>query len=527
MSLGMQEILPDGGLASFQYEVSRLADLGRYEDAYIVHAAEGETVVPMAVFDENPRLKAMLFAQMRDMGIDPQQYIVGNELNSINPVTGQPEFFLKKIFKEAKKAIKTIAPYAGAIAAAFGAPTGWATGIGALGGLYGEGDLGGALKGGLYGYGASKLLGEQGLYGDLPGGTEKGWLPGMRAGGKGLFAQSEAWAENKADMATLDKLYAADEIDKAKYITDMKELKETQELLKTGKFPNWKDLPWYEKGAVGVAGLSGATDLLAMGEEEDDDGYLDDWWDIQPKDPWRGNFAAPGVDYTANGGIINAYDNGGPVDRHPGMDEGYQFGFQVDEDEDRQYSFDEQGLTDEAKQAFLAREGITPIAGGIAGEIPDDQTMSSDEYQEELSRRAIQSGIKRGQGIVAVYDRENGKQLVLPEDSAMKLVMQNPDRFVMVSGFEGMEDITQNKDTEYTEDKYADGGIAHLAGGSFPRMSGAIAGPGGPKDDMVPAMLSDGEFVMTADAVRNAGGGNRREGARRMYQLMNQLQGAA
>ena len=83
------------------------------------------------------------------------------------------------------------------------------------------------------------------------------------------------------------------------------------------------------------------------------------------------------------------------------------------------------------------------------------------------------------------------------------------------------------KGHEYTEDKYADGGIAHLAGGSFPRMTGAIAGPGGPKDDMVPAMLSDGEFVMTADAVRNAGGGDRREGARRMYQLMNQLQGVA
>ena len=84
-----------------------------------------------------------------------------------------------------------------------------------------------------------------------------------------------------------------------------------------------------------------------------------------------------------------------------------------------------------------------------------------------------------------------------------------------------------NKDQEYTESKYADGGIAHLSAGAFPRMTGAIAGPGGPKDDMVPAMLSDGEFVMTAEAVRNAGGGDRREGARRMYQLMNQLQQGA
>ena len=37
-------------------------------------------------------------------------------------------------------------------------------------------------------------------------------------------------------------------------------------------------------------------------------------------------------------------------------------------------------------------------------------------------------------------------------------------------------------------------------------------------------MLSDGEFVMTAKAVRGAGGGSRREGAKRMYALMHQLE---
>jgi len=36
-------------------------------------------------------------------------------------------------------------------------------------------------------------------------------------------------------------------------------------------------------------------------------------------------------------------------------------------------------------------------------------------------------------------------------------------------------------------------------------------------------MLSDGEFVVTANAVRNLGGGDRMEGARRMYSMMNQL----
>ena len=33
-----------------------------------------------------------------------------------------------------------------------------------------------------------------------------------------------------------------------------------------------------------------------------------------------------------------------------------------------------------------------------------------------------------------------------------------------------------------------------------------INGPGGPKEDKIPAMLSDGEFVFTAKAVDNAGG---------------------
>jgi hypothetical protein len=37
-------------------------------------------------------------------------------------------------------------------------------------------------------------------------------------------------------------------------------------------------------------------------------------------------------------------------------------------------------------------------------------------------------------------------------------------------------------------------------------------------------MLSDGEFVMTAKAVRGAGKGNRLAGAKKMYALMHQLE---
>ena len=58
---------------------------------------------------------------------------------------------------------------------------------------------------------------------------------------------------------------------------------------------------------------------------------------------------------------------------------------------------------------------------------------------------------------------------------------------------------------------YAQGGaVAMQEGGemnpkSFPRMDGDINGPGTEQSDDIPAMLSDGEFVMTARAVRGAG----------------------
>jgi len=65
----------------------------------------------------------------------------------------------------------------------------------------------------------------------------------------------------------------------------------------------------------------------------------------------------------------------------------------------------------------------------------------------------------------------------------------------------------------------SDAGIMAMAEGgqTFPRKTGMINGPGGPKDDKIPAMLSDGEFVFTAKAVDNAGG------PKAMYRMMNRL----
>jgi len=59
----------------------------------------------------------------------------------------------------------------------------------------------------------------------------------------------------------------------------------------------------------------------------------------------------------------------------------------------------------------------------------------------------------------------------------------------------------------------------------YPRKNGHISGPGTGTSDDIPAMLSDGEFVFTAKAVKGMGDGSRRKGAKRMYALMKRLEG--
>jgi hypothetical protein len=79
---------------------------------------------------------------------------------------------------------------------------------------------------------------------------------------------------------------------------------------------------------------------------------------------------------------------------------------------------------------------------------------------------------------------------------------------------------------------FANGGLMNLRMGGMPaemdlRKGGFV--PLGKKEraDDVPARLSKNEFVFTAKAVRNAGDGDIRKGAKRMYQIMNQLEARA
>ena len=73
-----------------------------------------------------------------------------------------------------------------------------------------------------------------------------------------------------------------------------------------------------------------------------------------------------------------------------------------------------------------------------------------------------------------------------------------------------------------------DGGLMDLGGKEMDLRKGGFV-PIGKKEraDDVPARLSKNEFVMTADAVRGAGGGDINKGAKRMYETMNRLEARA
>jgi hypothetical protein len=388
-------------LDNFKNFVSSIGGLGRYEDTYIVHAAEGETVVPMEVLDSNPVLKERLFESMRDMGIEPERYIVGNELNSINPITGQPEFFLKKIGRRLRKAIRDIGSrarkaaadvsgYAAPIAGAFfGAPAG-----ALVGGLLGQykrenpGDpnqaLQMALRGGIAGLGANLLTGQSPF---TLGGGLRGAL--QRELGKSAVGFNPLEMLGQAKNLGLSKLFT------------------TEGGTGLGRFRLFDNFNF--------------SDLLQQAN-------LDSESTVEEEVRKGG------------GKIISALFGG------------------------------------KALPLILAAYGTKKLGDAIKEE------QEQARRDEEEAKRKFNENLSTGQYEALLADVQG---VNLPPSFA------------------------------------AQGGVMDL------RQGGESEGPGTGTSDDIPAMLSDGEFVMTAKAVRGAGGGDRREGAKRMYQMMDNLEARA
>jgi hypothetical protein len=116
----------------------------------------------------------------------------------------------------------------------------------------------------------------------------------------------------------------------------------------------------------------------------------------------------------------------------------------------------------------------------------------------------------------------------MPEQPSMTLNQEELEALLNqgnILNYQGrpIEGMYYNPETESFQDVpyvQSSGIMAAAAGGH-------IMGPGTGTSDSIPAYLSDGEFVMTADAVKGAGNGDRKKGAAKMYAMMNKFEGQA
>jgi hypothetical protein len=139
----------------------------------------------------------------------------------------------------------------------------------------------------------------------------------------------------------------------------------------------------------------------------------------------------------------------------------------------------------------LGKLGV-PLGAAAGASIPTISKMQMDDMMEKMRE--------------ANPDRDDKalRELVLQQ------IVNAP------TNYEGYEDMQVQSDLV---PKVAQGGIMDLR-----QTGGLTLGPGTETSDDIPAMLSDGEFVMTGKAVRGFGNGSRQAGAKKLYRMMHQAE---
>ena len=185
------------------------------------------------------------------------------------------------------------------------------------------------------------------------------------------------------------------------------------------------------------------------------------------------------------------------------------------------YGFTEQEILDAIEAAGYANGGRVGFEfGGIPAAVESVEEKPKEFLVDKL-KVTVQPGQSEQMAIMNAM--MNDIDEVMPEDRKMEFYKLYLPQ-LRASG-EISEKEYQGLMGELFGEGKAEGGIMDLGGREMDMRTGGFI-PIGKKEraDDVPARLSKNEFVMTADAVRAAGGGSVNEGARRMYNLMNNLE---
>jgi hypothetical protein len=578
----VNNLAPKGAMTNIDAEgIKQLMSMGRDGDTTIGHLSEGEVVIPAPVLEANPQAADMLEQTMSQMGIDPRTRVVDSTgeiggIASINPETGFQEFgFLSKLWKKAKKVVKAVAPIAVNFIPGVGplAKAALTAGIGKASGLSTKD----ALLGGALSYGGSKLFGGTpaagkastgnifsrakdyvfkgsdgiGLLGNLgksaynaydyvmPGSDGVGLFGNVKSGIGSLFGGGQPEFEMlpdgtykeiaSGDVFGIEELRQAGKIDRAGNLVNSPVANAFSDQSNLGRI---EDL---FKTVTGDDGMTRTEELVSAGYSPEDieaakaNGTFNA---LVAKARSEGKVVS---NRGAVGAIQNALTGGGDSTSSGGM----------------------------GMMGKLGIAGLAGLIGKLAYEEAKNQKgvpLTPLTQMDQLGRYNIAAEMARqaGEGSPSRVEYglnpegmpalSGGSPRMAAYGGIMNLNMGGMPRYnyggeVQYFNQGGMPRYNYGGGVQY----FNQGGAVAMAEGGdmdatinieeFPAKDGQIDGPGTEVSDDIPAMLSDGEFVMTAKAVKGAGAFNindnngiltltpngdpsRDSGTRVMYKLM-------
>ena len=461
---------------------------GAGEDDMMAHVRSGDINVSREMLENNPALEDAIENAALEVGIDPESMVYGTGIASLNEVTGAEQHgFLKKIAKGVKKVVKVIAPVAAVVPGPWQAPAiaynrakavvNIAKGEGGVGDLltasggFGGDSTIGKFFGGTQGInptasaattaggGISDLLGRAKEF-ILPGTDKKGLFKNIAGGiGNLLGGGQQGTATTQEDGSIVYQDAEGNVITQAEY-QKANEFKTPQIIKSIGD-------------AFGFGGRSGLRDVYGGDVMTDSEGN-------PIIDPTTGQPMRSGFMRNPQGGLSG-----------------------------------------------MGMLGIGALATGL-GKLAYEDTKKDKGVQltplntmNAAGRYNLEAEIARRMGQQAPNPTEFG---LLPANTLPQLSGGQP-REVMTAAQggevdypnKGLESLAKVAPDVVKRMGYNMGGyvmpMAYAEGGNvavedFERMNGQINGEGTETSDDVPAMLSDGEFVMTGQAVRGAGSYN-------------------
>lgn len=549
--LEAEEEFGSSGIANFSEIAERMASYGRHGDDTVAHVETGELIIPKALIEDNPKLRDSIFEHLEELGVeDPERYVVGSGANSINPETGLPEFFFKKLKRALKKTVKKVSravkkvakkvvkvvkkaapiiiplvlnaafPGLGAIySGAVGAGIGTLVQGGSLEDAFKAALVGGAIGGataGISGGVAAQKAGGSFTQGAVSGIKNAAQLSNLTTAGQQL-------ASGQFGQAGLDKVLADQAVSAP--VTASETLAQAQDLklASADSLPPGTEIPTTDV----PVGQSDAGQFLQNQARARDASSLQ----IGGGDP----VALGGVDPAA--GTYNQLAVSSPAGGvAPYEPKGF---FENIAEGNYGEAFLPSGPTPEQISQIELNAYNNAIAGGASPALAETAAARAvADATPGLLTKFGPSAAVAGTAAYALgaFDRPEDPPMEDPRTGADE-IRDNPDEYLLPGetprGSTGPTVVSTNyqfdprayqpynpfRRPQFRTQRAAEGGEI------FPRRVGGIMpDEGTPGEDSVRAMLMPGEFVMTTDAVKGLGNGDNEQGIRNMYDMMRGLE---